>query len=278
MSSKFVAVVAANHRKGRHTNHHEDHNQELIRLPRPLWHERSGAGDFRKRDRGARRPGALVTAAQSSERHDGKTIELSGETRLKVDKDTAAALSDAGVKVEAAGAAEGPTAKRPYTFAFPIVGGKVDKHPLGGKIVHSGGLSFSADSESVVVKRFVIELDRGVLTAKVAGTGQRIELLRLGAPEGVKVGSERIVLRGVDAKLTSQAARALNEAFDTDLFAGGLLIGEATVIAKIGDGDKGEDKEEKRRPLKVSSGPILVTSGATKIGQRPAGRGFSLQG
>jgi hypothetical protein len=184
------------------------------------------------------------TAAQSSERHNdhnGKTIALSGgKTWLKIDKDTVAALSDAGVKVEATGAAVGPTDERPYTFAFPIVGGKVDKDPLGGKILHSGGLSFSADSESVVVKRFVIDVDRGVLTAKVAGTGQRIALLRLGAPDGAKVGAERIVLRGVDAKLTAQAATALNEALDTDLFAGGLLIGEATVIAKIGD-DKGED-------------------------------------
>jgi hypothetical protein len=185
------------------------------------------------------------TTAQSSERHNGDSVELSGKTWLKIDKDTAAALSDAGVKVEASGAAEGPTAKRPYTFAFPIVGGKVDKHPLGGKIVHSGGLSFSADSEKVVVKRFVIELERGVLTAKVAGTGQRIALLRLGAPEGVKVGSERIVLRGVDAKLTAQAAKALNEALDTDLFAGGLLIGEATVNAKIDD-DKGEDNNDNK--------------------------------
>ena len=184
-----------------------------------------------------------ATTAQSAERHNGKTVELSGKTWLKVDKDTAAALSDAGVKVEAVGAAEGPTAKRPY-FAFPIVGGKVDKHPLGGKIVHSGGLSFSADSEKVVVKRFVIELDRGVLTAKVAGTGQRIDLLRLGAPEDVKVGTERIVLKGVDAKLTSQAAKALNEAFDTDLFAGGLLIGEATVNAKIGDAGNGDDRND----------------------------------
>src|SRR5215218_9516241 len=183
------------------------------------------------------------TAAQSAERHDGNTIALSGKTWLKVDKDTAAALSDAGVKVEATGAAEGPTAKRPY-FAFPIVGGKVDKHPLGGKIVHSGGLSFSADSDKVVVKRFVIDLDRGVLTAKVAGTGQRIALLRLGAPEDVKVSSERIVLKGVDAKLTSQAAKALNEAFDTDLFAGSLLIGEATVNAKIGDAGNGDDRND----------------------------------
>src|ERR671919_2362609 len=186
-----------------------------------------------------------ATTAQSAERHIGKAVELSGKTWLKVDKDTAAALSDAGVKVEATGAAEGPTAERPYTFAFPILGGKVDKHPLGGKIVHSGGLSFSADSQKVVVKGFVIELDRGVLSAKVAGTGQRIALLRLGAPEGVKVGSERLVLRGVEAKLSTQAAKALNEALDTDLFAGGLPIGEATVIAKIGDADKGEDNNGK---------------------------------
>jgi hypothetical protein len=185
------------------------------------------------------------TAAQSAEQHKGNNVTLNGgKTWLKIDKDTAAALSDAGVKVEATGTAEGPTAKRPYTFAFPIVEGKVDKHPLGGKIVHSGGLSFSADSEKVVVKRFVIDVDRGVLAAKVAGTGQRIALLRLGAPEGVKVGSERIVLRGVDAKLTAQAAKALNEALDTDLFEGGLLIGEATVIAKYGDDDKGENRDD----------------------------------
>jgi hypothetical protein len=185
-----------------------------------------------------------ATAAQSAERHNGNTIALSGgKTWLKLDKGTAAALSDAGVKVEATGAADGPTAKRPY-FAFPIVGGKVDKDPLGGRIVHSGGLSFSADSESVVVKRFVIDLDRAVLTAKVAGTGQRIALLKLGAPEGAKVGAERIVLRGVDAKLTAKAAKALNEALETDLFEGGLLIGEATVIAKYGDDEKGEDRND----------------------------------
>ncbi len=188
-----------------------------------------------------------ATAAQGAEQHNGNTVALSGgKTWLKIDKGTAAALSDAGVKVEATGAAVGPTGSAASpVFAFPIVGGKVDKDPLGGKIVHSGGLSFSAGSKSVVVKRFVIDLDRGVLSAEVAGTGQRIALLRLGAPESAKVGAEKIVLRGVDAKLTAQAAKALNEALDTDLFKGGLLIGEATVIAQIGDDDdNGEDKND----------------------------------
>jgi hypothetical protein len=240
-----VAVVAANHRKRRHIHTMRTITKSVFGSP-----GRSGMSAPALVTLASAIVALVVlalsaTTAQSAERHDGKTVELSGKTWLKIDKDTAAALSDAGVEVEATGAAQGPNAKRPYTFAFPIVGGKVDKDPLGGRIVHSGGLSFSADSKSVVVKRFVIELDRGVLTAKVAGTGQRIALLRLGAPEGVKVGSERIVLKSVEAKLTAQAAKALNEALDTNLFEGGLLIGEATVIAKIGDGDNGNDHDDK---------------------------------
>ncbi len=39
----------------------------------------------------------------------------------------------------------------------------------------------------------------------------------------------------VNAKLTAQAAGALNKRFDTELFEAGLLIGEVTVIAQIGD-------------------------------------------
>jgi hypothetical protein len=160
-----------------------------------------------------------------------------GKTLLKLDGGTAAALSDAGVEVEATGKAVGPTGKA--VFRFPIVGGKVDKDPLGGQIVHSGGLAFSAGSERVEVRRFVIDLDRGVLTAEVAGAGQRIALLRLGAPEGgTRVGSEVLVLRDVDARLTARAAAALNAAFDTDLFEAGLPIGEATVDAQIGDDDE----------------------------------------
>ena len=53
-----------------------------------------------------------ATTAQSAERHNGNAVELSGKTWLKIDKDTAAALSDAGVEVQSTGAAVGPTAKR----------------------------------------------------------------------------------------------------------------------------------------------------------------------
>ncbi len=175
-----------------------------------------------------------ATPAQSAERNANTTQVIGGKTLLKLDADTAAALSDAGVKVEATGKATGPTGNG--VFRFPIVGGKVDKDPLGGRIVHSGGLAFSIGSERLVVQSFVINLDRRVLTVEEAGTDQRIALLRLGAPKGgVKVSSERLVLKDINAKLTAQAAGALNKRFDTELFEAGLLIGEVTIIAQIGD-------------------------------------------
>ena len=190
-----------------------------------------------------------ATPAQSTERNAATTPVSGGKTLLKLDKDTAGALSEAGVKVESTGKATGPTGNG--VLRFPIVGGKVDKDPLGGRIVHSGGLAFSTDSERVEVQRFVIDLDRGVLTAEVAGTDQRIALLDLGAPKGgVKVSSERLVLKDVNAKLTAQAAAALNEAFDTDLFEKGLLIGEATVIAQLGDDNNdggGDDHDDNKK-------------------------------
>jgi hypothetical protein len=119
---------------------------------------------------------------------------------------------------------------------------------VGLLIVHYGGIAFSTCSERVVVQSFVINLDRRVLTVEEAGTNQRIALLDLGAPKGgVKVSSERLVLKDVDAKLTAQAAGALNEAFDTDLFEKGLLIGEATVIAQIGDDTNDDDNDDKNK-------------------------------
>lgn len=172
-----------------------------------------------------------ATSAQSAERR-ATTPVTGGKTFLVLDRGTAAALSEAGVSVKATGPAFGPG--KGGVFAFPIAGGELDKKQLGGRIVHSGGLSFAAGDTKVVVKRFVIDLKRGVLTAKVAGGG-RVPLLSLTVPrDGVISAPGLLVLKGVKAKLTPQAAAALNAAFDTDLFQAGLPIGKAKVIARTG--------------------------------------------
>ena len=59
------------------------------------------------------------TTAQSAERHNGNAVELSGKTWLRIDEDTAAALSDAGVKVEATGAAKDPRMSAPTPSPSP---------------------------------------------------------------------------------------------------------------------------------------------------------------
>jgi hypothetical protein len=170
--------------------------------------------------------------AQGAEqqRQAAATPVTGGQTVLTLDRDTAAALADAGISVKATGSAVGPAGSTAFTF--PIVGGRVNKERLSGRIVHSGGLAFTGGGERLVVRRFVIELGRGVLTAEVAGAGVRVPLLRLGAPTGgVQVAPGVLVLRGVNARLTPQAAEALNLTFDTNLFEAGLPIGKATVIA-----------------------------------------------
>jgi hypothetical protein len=170
--------------------------------------------------------------AQSAER-SATTPVTGGKTLLKLDGGTAAVLTDAGISIRATGPAIGPAGSP--VFAFPIVGGEVNKKQLSGRIVHSGGLAITAGNTTLIVKRFVIDLDTGYLTAKVAGAGVRIPLLRLGAVGGVKTAPGLLLLRDVNVRLTSTAAGALNQTFDTDLFEGGLLIGQATVIATTRD-------------------------------------------
>ncbi len=174
----------------------------------------------------------LALPAQGAQR--SATVPVTGgQTLLKLDGGTAAALSDAGIGIRATGPAIGPAGSP--VFAFPIVGGEVNKKQLSGKIVHSGGLAITAGDTTLVVKRFVIDLDSGFLTARVAGAGVRIPLLRLGAVTGgVNAAPGVLALKGVNVRLTGTAASALNQTFDTDLFEGGLLIGQATVVARTG--------------------------------------------
>jgi hypothetical protein len=175
--------------------------------------------------------------AQSAERsapeRSATTPVTGGYTLLKLDAGTAAVLADAGVRIKATGPAIGPAGST--TFAFPIVGGEVNKKQLSGRIVHSGGLAISAGNTKLVVKRFVVDLDRGVLTAKVAGADVRIPLLRLGAVTGgVQASPGLLLLKDVNVRLSATAAQALNQTFNTDLFEAGLPIGKATVIARTG--------------------------------------------
>ncbi|WP_103382610.1 hypothetical protein [Pseudonocardia dioxanivorans] len=72
-----------------------------------------------------------------------------------------------------------------------------------------------------------------MLTARVGGRSTRIPLLALDTSKA-KISSSkgRLVVTGVRATLTAQAAAALNTTFHVSLFTKGLPIGTAAVYAR----------------------------------------------
>lgn len=167
----------------------------------------------------------LLAVSPAVSAHEEGTAEVKrGFTLLELDPDTAEALTGAGVRVSAVSPAVGSSG----AFAFPVVGGTVSTDPLGGRILHSGGLKFSAGNKSLTVKNFTINLTRGVLSARVVD-GPRVPLLTLEGGDA-NVNGRLVTLGGVEASLTPEAAAALNDTLGTDAFAGGLLVGEASSI------------------------------------------------
>jgi hypothetical protein len=166
----------------------------------------------------------LVVAPAAS----AKVKLAGGSTTLKLAKGTASALAANGVSV----APIGPAKAQGGRVAFPITGGSIDPASAAGRIDHSGGLALKAGGTRVALESFRVHVGakRAILTAKV-GSGRLTALsLSLKNAKVVRQGLGTTVKR-VQAVLSGQAAKALNAAFDTSLFAKGLPIGSVTVKA-----------------------------------------------
>ena len=152
-----------------------------------------------------------------------------GNTALALDPGTAAAL--AGLNVSVAPAAPA-TANADGSVAFPITEGRVNAETLAGSVSHGGGLTLSSGSTSVTVSDFVIETAPSPRLTAALGSS-RVDLLTLDlAGLQRSVDGREVTLGGVVARLTQGAADALNTAFGTTAFQGGLIIGTATVTAE----------------------------------------------
>jgi hypothetical protein len=157
-----------------------------------------------------------------------KVALAGGSTTLRLAPATAQALAANGVSV---------TPLRPAQahrggVAFPITGGSIDPARARGRIDHSGGLALRAGGTRVALRAFRVHVGakRAILTARAGGDRLTVLSLSLARAKVVRDGLGTSV-RGVRAVLSGQAARALNAAFDTRLFAKGLPIGGVTVRA-----------------------------------------------
>ena len=173
--------------------------------------------------------GAIVATVLAFAPAASAKVQLAGgSTTLKLASGTAAALQANGVAVNPLN----PARVRGGAVAFPITGGSIDPASAAGRIDHSGGLALRAGGTRVALRNFRVHVGsrRAILTAQV-GNGRLTALtLSLRKAKVVRNGLGTTV-RGVQALLSGQAAKALNAAFQTDLFARGLPIGTVTVRA-----------------------------------------------
>jgi hypothetical protein len=172
---------------------------------------------------------ATTTPAQQDPggMQSAQMLSLTGEsTTLVLDRGTAKVLSENKVTV----APVMPAAPLGGGIAFPITGGRVDSESLAGTIEHSGGLTFSAGGEKVVLTDFVVNTSAGTLASMAAGAELPTLELDLTELERSTEGGA-IVASGITAALSPEAATALNDAFGVSLFEAGLPIGTVTVRA-----------------------------------------------
>ncbi|MET9252721.1 hypothetical protein [Streptomyces sp. NPDC003717] len=121
------------------------------------------------------------------------------------------------------------------TARFPVTGGRLTTAPLGGTVEHRGGLKFVnvRAGRALEVRDFVIDLDRGTLTGRVAGTATRVPVFTLDtSTASVGADRHRLDARKISLKLTDTAAGALNSTLKTTVFTAGLGVGTADTLAR----------------------------------------------
>ena len=172
---------------------------------------------------------AIVAALLAVAPAASAKVELAGgSTTLKLASGTATALQANGVALRPLN----PARVRGDGVAFPITGGSIDPASAAGRIDHSGGLALRAGGTRVALRNFRVHVGvkRAILTAQVGDDRLTALTLSLRNAKVVRNGLGTTV-RGVQALLSGQAAKALNAAFDTHLFGNGLPIGKVTVRA-----------------------------------------------
>ena len=162
-------------------------------------------------------------------------------TQVTLDAATAGVLKSNGVSVAPVGPATATMAGSNTVVAFPITGGHIslfDKSVqanstpwIQGEIDHSGGLTFSAGGKEVTVTNFIVDPGKSLLTA--AAGGAQVPLLFL---DGTNVAVSKdaaghVLLDGTVAKLTQQAADALNTTFGVSLFKKDIPVGTVHLTA-----------------------------------------------
>ena len=151
-----------------------------------------------------------------------------GETVLKVDPGTLAALGSLGVSPGVVP----PASLDGATYSFPIT--NPFRNAARTKVIgHAGGITLSAGGTTVALTDFDIALRKRLLFGKVNGAGP-VALLDLDySRKRIKARGGRFVIGPVGTTLTQGAADALNAAFGVPALSDETVIGDVTVRYRL---------------------------------------------
>jgi hypothetical protein len=169
--------------------------------------------------------GTVKVGAEPSETE----LLAEGATALAIDPTALQALAGQGI----APGVIGPATLAGTTAGFPITGGSAALDLSAAEIGHSGGISLTKGATVISLTDFDIRVGATPqLFASLNGGAEKVAIIDLDLSAlRPAIDGRSITLDGVVAKLTQGAADALNSAFGTTAFAGGLLLGTATVNA-----------------------------------------------
>ena len=188
--------------------------------------------------------GLLLASAggvASASARSAPSVRLTGGlTTVTTSPGIAAALVSHGIVPLATAPAHQWLTLKPVLAAhltFPVTGGRVSLHPVGGFVTHLGGILFlnARTGKEVEVSNFTIDISRDNLNGIVNGNPKaRIAIFTLGLGHAVlKAGPHAVSASNITLSLTSGAATALDAALGTTLFTAGLGVGTAATVLRF---------------------------------------------
>ena len=163
--------------------------------------------------------GKLKVAAETG----GEELDLtSGDANLALDN----AFTSGGVSASAID----PATQGAGRLGFPVIGGKVAEDGASGVVRLNGGLRLTRGGANIELTKPRISLTGGEIPAVISGDRVSVASFSL-AGATVNVDGADVTITGIDSELTSDGARAVNEALGGNAFSEGDPFGRFEVRA-----------------------------------------------
>jgi hypothetical protein len=170
----------------------------------------------------------------------GAATAYSGATDVTLSSTLTSALSSLGVKV----GYDHPAMLSGTAASFPIVSGVIDLNTSAGTLLHSGALTFNAESDATRVRlqAFVISTASKppVLSAEVVVNNSvwgRYNVFDLTLPAGttlpLKPIGNALMLKGIKLTLDPSMSAMLNKVYGVSQFTPGFDVGTANLTANV---------------------------------------------